>query len=76
MATVTTPRPVVTPAPLPHREVVDARPGIPVESDTRPVPTVLNAFHWNEFFGPWVRGIHNFRPVIEAAIAMARSRAS
>ena len=47
---------------------------------TQATPTVLDAFHWSEVFGPWgsVRRTRrhggNFRPVIQEALARAGSR--
>lgn len=77
MATRTTRRPTaLTPAPLPRRETTR----IPFDTSDGnadlPAPTVLSALHWNEIFGPWVRGRHNCRPVVEAALAQARTRRS
>ncbi len=75
MAPSTTHRPVgVAPDAVPGPDR-PARQGAVVQVNPD-APTVLSALHWNEIFGPWVRGRHNCRPVVEAALAQARTRGS
>ncbi len=47
------------------------------QPDHPATPTVLEAFHWSSTFGSWDDRTtqRNARPIIQAALARARSRA-